>query len=174
MRALMFEEPPSPELDVLPLAQLRLLWTVFYRPDATMKDFSERLAVSQSTVTQLAERLIRRGLVERRADSVDRRVVRLHLSAAGRALLDEANHRQRQTFAEIWDRFDAHERTVVIEGLAMLGRAGEAVRAAQGRPLESWPEGESSWSAAQAEAGDASQPVVDLMARRVRGRSGER
>src|SRR5579871_3593024 len=68
MRAVMFDDPPLPELDALPLAQLRLLWTIHFQADATMKDYSERLGVSQSTVTQLADRLVRRGLVERQAD----------------------------------------------------------------------------------------------------------
>jgi DNA-binding MarR family transcriptional regulator len=174
MRALMFEEPPVPELNVLPLAQLRLLWTVFYHPDATMKDYSEKLSVSQSTVTQLAERLIRRGLLERQADTHDRRVVRLHLNSLGQRLLDEANTRQRHTFAEVWDRLTPEERDVVIEGLNLLGRAGEAMRAAQGRPLESWPEGDPPHVEGHPEGGDATQPVVDLMARRVRGRTSER
>ncbi len=54
MRTLVFDDKPVPELDALPLAQLRLLMSVYYGPNSTMKDFSERLNVSQSTVTQLA------------------------------------------------------------------------------------------------------------------------
>src|SRR5882672_5253483 len=72
MRALVFDDRPVPELDALPLAQLRLLMSVYYGPNSTMKDFSERLNVSQSTVTQLAERLVKRGLVVRRMDANDR------------------------------------------------------------------------------------------------------
>ena len=173
MRALMFAEPPVSELHVLPLAQLRLLWTIFYHGDATMKDYSEKLSVSQSTVTQLAERLIRRSLVERRADTLDRRVVRLHLSATGLRCLDEANARQRHTFAEIWGSLAPEQREVVIEGLNVLGRAGEALRAAEGRPLETWPEGDPPYSEGHSENTETTQPVVDLMARRVRGRTGE-
>src|SRR5947209_1862858 len=68
-RALFFEEKPVPELIALPMAQLLLLWTVRFSPDATMKDCSERLSVSQSTVTQLADQLVKRGFVERLADA---------------------------------------------------------------------------------------------------------
>src|ERR1051326_4791352 len=64
MRAMVFDDRPAAELDALPLAQLRLLWVVHFCQDATMKDFSERLGVSQSTVTQLADRLVKRNLVD--------------------------------------------------------------------------------------------------------------
>ena len=61
MKNVIFADIPNPELDCLPLAQLRMLWTVFHHGAAPMKDFSEKLGVSQSTATQLADRLVRRG-----------------------------------------------------------------------------------------------------------------
>lgn len=173
MRALMFKEPPIPELDALPLAQLRLLWTVHHTPDATMKDFSERLSVSQSTVTQLADRLVRRGLIERHADPEDRRVVRLRTSPAGRAILGRAEADHQQTHRAVWESLTVQEQQAVIQGLEVLARAGEALRAAQGYPLPACDEPPASNRAADVGASEPgqAQPVVDLMARRVRGQS---
>jgi DNA-binding MarR family transcriptional regulator len=171
MRAIIFDDPPDPELDALPLAQLRLLWTVHYAPDATMKDFSERLGVSQSTVTQLAERLVRRGLIDRKADAADRRVVRLHVSDIGSQLLMEASGRQQETFRNVWARIDSAHRTVVLHGLELLGDAAEAFRAEQGPlspPLSLSAEPHDEMSPSAVETG---QPVLDLMARRIRGKS---
>src|SRR5579871_3326485 len=128
MRAVMFDEPPHPELDSLPLAQLRLLWTVFFGANATMKDFSERLGVSQSTVTQLADRLVRRGLIERRPDPADRRVVRLHVSESGAQILEAADGRQRDTFAVLWRLLSDENRGVVMQGLEILAEAAERMR----------------------------------------------
>jgi DNA-binding MarR family transcriptional regulator len=173
MRAVMFHETPIPELEALPLAQMRLLWTVHHAREATMKDFSERLSVSQSTVTQLADRLVRRGLVERLDDPEDRRVVLLRTSPAGRTLLERAEGEQRETHQAIWAALSASEQRAVLRGLEMLARAGEALRAAQGRPLPplSGPcEPASKVEAFSSEPAPA-QPVVDLMARRVRGRA---
>lgn len=48
---------------------------------------SRALHVSASTVTGIADRLEAKGLLERRRDTSDRRVVRLHLSPAGGELL---------------------------------------------------------------------------------------
>ena len=172
MRAVMFGEPPAPEMDVLPLAQLRLLWTVFHASQATMKELSERLGVSQSTVTQLADRLVKRGLVERRADPGDRRIVRLRASASGRDILMTARNRDHQTIHAIWEAMTPAERTDVVRGLETLARIAEAVRTAQGRPLPPLPDHhEHSHLQHPSEDDSASQPVVDLMARRVRGKS---
>jgi DNA-binding MarR family transcriptional regulator len=172
----MFEETPVPELDALPLAQLRLLWTVHHAPDATMKNFSERLGVSQSTITQLADRLVRRGFVERHADPEDRRVVRLRTSAAGQAVLERAETQHRQTHLTVWNALSPQQQRDVMHGLDVLARTAEAMRAAEGRPLPPWPERGapcSSETSASSEPAEA-QPVVDLMARRVRGRAPER
>lgn len=173
MRALMFHEKPVPELDALPMAQLRLLWTVRHSADATMKDFSERLSVSQSTVTQLADRLVRRGLVERHPDDADRRVVRLRTSTVGHAALQKAEDQGRAVLVAVWNTLSDEEKDRVMLGLETLGRCAEAVRAAEGRPLPQWHglRPDSGDEADQAPDASGSQPVVDLMSRRVRGRT---
>ena len=169
MRAIFTEERVNPELEALPMAQYRLLWSVHFQPDATMKDFARHLMVSQSTVTQLADRLVRRGIVERIADSTDRRVVRLRLSEAGQGIMGEANAQRRRMIQAIWNALSAQERCDVMRGLETLGIRGEEVRVAQGRPLPTWHEpGEETDTAVQSEGED--RPVFDIMARRVRGR----
>jgi DNA-binding MarR family transcriptional regulator len=170
-RAIFFEGKSIPELDMLPLAQLRLLWTVRIYPDATMKDFSERLRVSQSTVTQLAERLVRRGLVERLADPNDRRVVRLRVTEIGQQHLGQADNERKRVLKAVWDALSVQDRGLVMQGLEVLAQTAEAIREAEGRPLPPLPENFAlnSKSASDTEAA-REQPVVDLMARRIRGR----
>ena len=171
MRAIMFEDRPAAELDALPLAQLRLLWTVHAGMEATMKDFSERLGVSQSTVTQLADRLVKRGLIDRLADSSDRRVVRLRISAIGKSLLVTVDQERKRTLHALWGRLNETERDEALRGLSALGRAAEAVREAQGRPALPLPERmtNAAWEAEADGLSEDAQPVLDLMARRVRG-----
>lgn len=57
-----------------------------------VSDLSEALKVSAPTVSQQADELERRGLVERRRGESDRRSVRISLSPEGKALLER--HRQ--------------------------------------------------------------------------------
>ena len=53
-------------------------------------ELGTRLALDSGTLTPLLKRLERQGLVERRRGSDDERLVRIHLTAAGRALRTRA------------------------------------------------------------------------------------
>lgn len=171
VRTLVFEVKRVPELDALPLAQLRLLWAVHALTEGTMTDFSERLGVSQSTVTQLADRLERRSLIERHTDPGDRRVVRLRTSAPGRELLERAETQRNELHSAVWEALSPTEQQSVLLGLEILATAAETQRGRPGRPLECESGAGSTMACAGPEAGPA-QPMVDLMARRVRGTSG--
>lgn len=171
LRAMVFEQKPLPELNALPMAQLRLLWVVQFHADSTMKDLSERLGVSQSTVTQLADRLVRRNFVERLLDTSDRRVVRLRLSPFGREILGRADAERRRMVQTTWNRLTSDEQADVLNGLTILGSVAECVRAEQGQALPPCVNDHPSISPNSdgSEAASVTQPVVDLMARRVRG-----
>jgi DNA-binding MarR family transcriptional regulator len=171
MRALIFETQPNPEIDALPMAQLRLLWSVHFASNSTMKELSERLMVSQSTVTQLADRLVNRGLIERHADATDRRVVRLQMSLQGRQLMDEADTPRRQIMQAVWDRFSLEERERVLEVLDIVAKTAERARAEIGIPLPPMPEESCLEGNVTMGEQPASQSVVDIMSRPVRGKT---
>jgi len=56
----------------------------------TVGDLGVRLGLDSGTLTPLLKRLAQQGLVERRRGQLDERVVRIHLTAAGRALRGRA------------------------------------------------------------------------------------
>jgi MarR family transcriptional regulator, organic hydroperoxide resistance regulator len=60
------------------------------RDGQTVSELGEQLFLESNTLTPLIKRLEAAGLVSRVRDSVDERVVRVSLTAAGRALADEA------------------------------------------------------------------------------------
>jgi DNA-binding MarR family transcriptional regulator len=170
MRALVFDDRPVPELDALPLAQLRLLMSVYYAPNATMKEFSERLNVSQSTVTQLAERLVTRGLVVRRMDASDRRVIRLETSPQGQDLVGQADATRRATLRKVWSALAPAEQARLDEALTLLADWGEKIRADEGRPLPPFTDFRPGTQNQREANEDLQTKPVDLMTRRVRGR----
>ncbi len=67
-------------------------------------DLAERLQQSYPTVTGILDRLEREGLVERRRDPENRRVVRVRLTDQGRALLEELLERRRQVARQLLTR----------------------------------------------------------------------
>ncbi len=173
MRSVVFSEAPLPAMDALPLAQMRLLWVVHSAPDITMKAYSERMKVSQSTLSQLTERLEKRGLAARTHDITDRRIVRLSLTQAGREMLEETEARHRNSLHAIWKMLSKNDQEKVMAGLELLSETSEQYRSER-ELLESQEEGASRPKTSSqtdiSERSDASQPVVDLLTRRVRGR----
>lgn len=53
------------------------------KPDVTMSDLSESTFRDKTTMTRQADRLVKRGLVERKNDANDRRTTRLSLTPSG-------------------------------------------------------------------------------------------
>ena len=76
-----------------------LLW-LERQPGMSQKELAELLEVEPITVARLIDRLERRGMVERRPDPKDRRIWRLHLSAAAYPMLGEID-RQRALLREL-------------------------------------------------------------------------
>ena len=75
-------------------AQWGILVWLERRPGLSQKELAELLEVEPITVARLIDRLEARGRVERRPDPKDRRIWRLHLSAAAYPMLGEID-RQR-------------------------------------------------------------------------------
>jgi DNA-binding MarR family transcriptional regulator len=58
----------------------------------SVKRLGEQLGLDSATLTPLLKRLEQQGMVERRRDDRDERVVRIHLTAPGRGLRARARH----------------------------------------------------------------------------------
>ena len=69
----------------LSLTQLRMLGVLRNR-EPTMAELAAYMGLERSTVSGLIGRAVQRGLVEKKADSVDGRSVRVSLTAAARRL----------------------------------------------------------------------------------------
>ena len=86
------------ELGLVTVHQLEVLHGLF-GGNVTMSQLARRLDISESAATDLADRLVRQGLAERKADPRDRRVVVLALSEEGRRIIGRIE-RQRRKMAE--------------------------------------------------------------------------
>jgi len=86
-------------------AQWTILLNLKRQPGLVQKELAEVLEVEPITVARLVDRLEARGMVERRADPMDRRCWRLHLTPTAQPLM-----------AEIDIQLD-HLAAIVTEGL---------------------------------------------------------
>lgn len=111
------------------LAQYRVLVELAARGPLRAAELAAALSVDRSTGTRMCERLVRKGLVHRRRDSVDRRAVRLTLTPAGRALVHEVTVRRRAEIDQIVGRMPVEGGVAALAALAAFASAAGEVRA---------------------------------------------
>jgi DNA-binding MarR family transcriptional regulator len=101
-------------------AQWLILIRLRKRDGLTQRELAENLEVEPITVGRLVDRLAARALVERRADPADRRVWRLHLTAAAGPVLAEIDAVRRTFDAEATKGLSAEERAVAARVIARM------------------------------------------------------
>jgi len=89
-----------------------------------MSHLAESLDISVASMTGVIDRMEKRGLVERRHDADDRRVVLVHPAAGARDLFTDIDGRRRAGLATLLDHLSDEE-------LAGLLRGHRALRAAR-------------------------------------------
>lgn len=97
-----------------------ILRTLFDHESLPLKEIVARVEGDQGSLSRTVDRLVARGLVERKSDPADRRAVALSLSRAGRALVPklarEADRNDETFFASL----SARNRTVFLTTIQNL------------------------------------------------------
>ena len=108
----------------VPGAQLWALHEIAAADGAKVGELAQRLRMHQTTVSNLLNRLESRALVRRDRSPQDRRVVHIHITAAGRRALRRAPGRApgpaRGLLPKVLDEMSAAQRRTVHAGLAVL------------------------------------------------------
>lgn len=112
------------ELD-LTLPQAQVL-RVLRRGPLLTGQLAAQLKISAPAITQLTDRLLRKGLIERRAAADDRRCVIVVLSDKGARLIDQFRQRRRDIFTRALTGLSETEQKLVIEVLGRVVRALES------------------------------------------------
>ena len=89
-------------------------------PNATPSDISKELLVTLGTVTTSLNNLERKGYIERRRSSIDRRVVHLSLTKKGRLLYRLHKRFHNRMVMQVVDGMSPEERQVMQKGLQNL------------------------------------------------------
>jgi DNA-binding MarR family transcriptional regulator len=82
------------EFDIT-LAQMRTMRMIGSGEACTMGELAGRLGISLSAATGLVDRLVQQGMIERKPDPQDRRIVRVETSKSGRRA-HAAMHKEKQ------------------------------------------------------------------------------
>jgi DNA-binding MarR family transcriptional regulator len=100
--------------------QWRALLLLGRHEGLTQSELAELLEVERITLCRMIDRLSDAGLVERRADPSDRRVWRLHLTAAAHPLVDQLAELGAEIEQEALSHLAPAEQTMLCEFLLRL------------------------------------------------------
>lgn len=120
----------QPAAGSVTMAQMRVLWTLEREGDTVLGEVARMLCVSNSTATELSDRLVRGGYARRASDSGDRRRVSLSLTPRGRSLLAEFAKRRHDRWRMILRNLSKTEVGRLATSLAEVDRLLEKSREA--------------------------------------------
>lgn len=104
----------------LTMPQARVLFMLGERPGASAGELAEGLGVAPPTVTGMTDRLLKQGLIVRREDPRDRRVVRLALSDEGTRLITEVSQMSKARLRDVFGRMPDKRLEVLTDLLEEL------------------------------------------------------
>jgi DNA-binding MarR family transcriptional regulator len=115
------------------IAQYRALVVLASRGQQRMVDLAKALDVTPPTAGRMCDRLLRKGLIRRTRARADRREVQVSITAAGRAVVDEATARRRALLAGILGRLPARQQAAVAAAFRAFAEAAGEI------PDSQWP-----------------------------------
>jgi MarR family transcriptional regulator, organic hydroperoxide resistance regulator len=104
----------------LTVPQGMLIGILAHHGEMKVSDLSEKLGLSNSTVSGIIDRLERQGVVERVRSSEDRRIVYISLSDSAKKNSQKYYENINNTFDKILDKATREELEVILKGLDTL------------------------------------------------------
>jgi DNA-binding MarR family transcriptional regulator len=98
-------------------SQLRALMVVEQFDGVNLRGLAAAMGILLSSASRLCDRLVAAGVLEREPGRIDRREIALHLTPAGRKLLDELRADRRTTLDEVLSRMSPAGRQALLRGL---------------------------------------------------------
>ena len=111
----------------LSMPQLGILMQLHYRGTCGISELSDRFDITNAAASQLVDKLVQSGLIQREEDPHDRRAKMLNLTEKGKALIRQSSERQYRWVEDLARRLTAEEREQINEALNILTRTAQQV-----------------------------------------------
>jgi DNA-binding MarR family transcriptional regulator len=106
-------------------SQLRVLLALDSHDDINLRTLADHLGSTPPSTSRLCDRLQAAGFVEREVSDMDRREVRLHLSARGSTFLTDLRVRREAALREVLHQMPPTARSALLTGLKAFCEAAE-------------------------------------------------
>jgi DNA-binding MarR family transcriptional regulator len=116
----------------VPYGQIRVLSHLYQHGHCTVSEVAAGLGVSLATASELADRQVETGWIERSHNPADRRQVILTLSPDATEIFSQIDATRRKQISEALARLEAEDRPAFVRGLrALVQSLEESVKQAE-------------------------------------------
>ena len=109
----------------LSMPQFGLLMQMHHKGACGMSEVSERFEITPAAASQLVDKLVHSGLIQRVEDPHDRRAKLLSLTDKGRDLIQQGIEERYRWVDELSDKLTAGERVQISEALDIMTRVAQ-------------------------------------------------
>lgn len=109
----------------LSMPQFNILMQLHHKGMCGVSEISERFDISNAAASQLVDKLVQSGYLDRAEDPNDRRAKQLHLTGNGTKLINKGIEERHRWLEEIAAKLNTEERRKVVEALTILTEAAK-------------------------------------------------
>jgi DNA-binding MarR family transcriptional regulator len=109
----------------LSMPQLGILMQLHYRGTCGISDLREKFDITSAAASQLVDKLVQSGLIQREEDPHDRRVKRVNLTDKGTELIQQHTEKRYRWVEGVAQNLSPEEREQVHQALHILTRAAQ-------------------------------------------------
>jgi DNA-binding MarR family transcriptional regulator len=113
----------------LSMPQFSILMQLHHKGPCGMSEVSNRFDITAAAASQLVEKLVHAGYLDRAEDPSDRRAKLLTLSAKGEELIQHGTEERYRWMDDITAKLSTEEQAKVVEALNILTQAAQAMDA---------------------------------------------
>ena len=111
----------------LSMAQFSILMQLHHKGPCGVSEIGERFDITSAAASQLVDKLVQSGYIERAEDPSDRRAKVLKLTASGQALIERGGQERHRWLDEVVKNLSAEDQKKVGEALVILTEAAGKV-----------------------------------------------
>ncbi|HJS19984.1 MAG TPA: MarR family transcriptional regulator [Anaerolineales bacterium] len=119
----------------LSMPQFSILMKVYHRGNCAMGDISEHFDITNAAASQLVDKLVQGGLIQRAEDPQDRRAKILNLTEKGRKFIQQGIEERHRWVDQLAGKLTTEERLKVAEALQIMTRAAKDLDAELVQPV---------------------------------------
>ena len=111
------------------MPQFSILMQLHHKGPCGLSEISEGFDVTAAAASQLVEKLVQAGYLERAEDPSDRRAKLLTLSVKGKELIGQGTEERYRWMDDLTSKLSTEEQLKVVEALNILTEAAQAMEA---------------------------------------------